>query len=561
MPIKKGMDARKAFLSGVNQLADTVVVTLGPRGRNVCLEKSFGAPLITKDGVSVAKEIELPDRWENMGARMVREVASKTSDDAGDGTTTAVVLARAMLVESLRLVAAGMAPITIKRGMDKALAWIEQGIYDQSYPVQSQADIEGVATLSANGDSRVGKVIAEAVAKVGKDGVINIEEGRGMDITLEATDGLKIDRGWISPEFKMDPESGCSLLENPYIFVTDLNMSVIRPLLPCLETIVKEDRPVLWIAPDFEGEALATLCQNFGAKTLISQLVKAPAFGAQQTELLKDIATLTGATFVTKQLGMNHHEVTLEMFGTARTVTVTDKATTIVDGGGTVEAIDARIAQIKSEIERTGSEFDREKLQDRLGKLLGGVCSVKVGAASELELKEIKARMEDALYATRAALEEGLVSGGGMCLVRASREAARALESADHTIPMPDREPVAPRHPLPEDEEERAGWRLVLEACLEPFNALLLNAGVKNPYRFLDQIEYADAMEDPAKDEFLGVDVRTLELVNLKSAGILDPTTVVRSAISNAVSLVGTMVTTETASYKKPKQELAATPM
>lgn len=561
MPIKQGMDARRAFLSGVNQLADTVVVTLGPRGRNVCLEKAFGAPLVTKDGVSVAKEIELPDKWENMGARMVREVASKTSDDAGDGTTTAVVLARAMLVESMRLIAAGMAPISIKRGMDKALAYVEQGIYDQSSPVQGQEDIEGVATVSANGDARVGKIIAEAVAKVGKDGVINIEEGKGMDIRIEATDGLKIDRGWLSPDFKMDPEAGCSLLNNPYIFVTDIPMSLIRPLLPCLESIVREDRQVLWIAPDFEGEALATLCQNFGAKTLISQLVKAPSFGAQQTELLTDIAILTGATFVTKQAGMTHHEVTLGMFGSARTVTITDKSTTIVDGGGTAEAIDARIAQIKKEIERAGSEFDREKLQERLGKLLGGVCSVKVGAATELELKEIKGRMEDALYATRAAIDEGLVPGGGMCLVRASWEAARALESYEHTIPMPGKDPVPPRHPLPSDDEERAGWKLVLEACLEPFTALLQNAGVKNPYRFLDRIEYSDATDDPSLDELIGVDVRTLELVNMKSAGILDPTKVVRSAIANAVSLVGTMVTTEVASYKKPKQELGATPM
>jgi chaperonin GroEL len=548
MPIKHGSDIRNALLAGVNKLADAVVVTLGPRGRNVCLEKSFGAPLITKDGVSVAKEIELPDPWENLGARLIREVASKTSDDAGDGTTTATVLARAMFLEANKLLVAGMSPDSVKKGMDKALAYVEQGIYDQSFPVRSQEDVEGVATVSANGDSSIGKIVAEAVAKVGKDGVVNIEESRGMGITIEATDGMKIESGLISPELRLSPEEDCSSLDNPYVFVTDMTLAMIRPFVNILEAVAKEQRPIIWISPDFEGEALATLCQNFGAKVLISQLVKAPAFGMQQRELLIDIATLTGANFYTKDKGMTFHDVTLEDFGSCRTATLTTKATTLVDGGGTVEAIDARIEQIKAQIERTGSEFDREKLQSRLGKLLGGVCSIKVGANSELELKEIKGRMEDALYATRAAIDEGLVPGGGMCLARASWVSRARL---DELLVNPE----SPPFPLPVGDEELAGFRLVLNACFEPFGAILLNAGVKNPDKYLDKIQEA------VDDEFLGVDVSTLAIVDLKELGILDPTKVVRSTISNSVSVVGTMLTTETGIYKTAKPDLGAASM
>jgi chaperonin GroEL len=540
MPIKYGTDIRRSLLSGVNQLADTVVVTLGPRGRNVCLEKSFGAPLITKDGVSVAKEIELSDPWENLGARLVREVASKTSDDAGDGTTTAVVLARAMFTSAHRLITAGMTPIAIKRGMDSALGYIERAIYNQSFPVQAQVDVENVATVSANGDTRIGKIIAEAVAKVGKDGVVNIEEGRGTDIVIEATDGMQIDRGWLSSDFKTHPDENCSLLDNPFIFVTDIPLTAIRPLIPVLERIIQERRPVVWIAPEFEGDALAALCQNFGSKVLLSQLVKAPAFGMQQTEILIDIATITGATFITKDLGMTLSDVTFESFGSARSVKITDKTTIIVDGGGTDEAVESRVDQIKAQIAVAGSEFDRERMQDRLGKLLGGVCSIKIGASSELELKEIKGRMEDALYATRAAIDEGLVPGGGMCLIRAAKEAAEWLEDAPSKI-----------HPftIPSNEDELAGFKLALEACYEPFSAILKNGGVKNPFGVLDRILEND-------DEFTGIDVRTMQFCNLKEVGILDPTKVVRSAISNAISLVGTMITTDAAIYKPRSQTI-----
>jgi chaperonin GroEL len=538
MSIKSGDAIRKSLLSGVNQLADAVAVTLGPKGRNVCLAKAFGAPLITKDGVSVAKEIELSDPWENMGARLIREVSSKTSDVAGDGTTTATVLSRAMFVRGMQLITAGYAPIFLKRGMDKAYLYIEDSIYNQTYPVRTQDEVEGVATISANGDRKIGKIIAEAVAKVGKDGIVSIEEGKTMDITIEATDGMQIERGWISSAFMMDPDTYSSTLDNPYVLVTDMPVTAIGPFVPALEAIIKEGRPVLWIAPDFDGEALAALCQNFGAKTLISQLIEAPAFGTQQSEILKDLATLTGATFISKELGMSFQDVSLAMFGSARLVKVTDHLTTIVDGAGSPEAIDSRIDQIKSEIERTGSEYDREKLQSRMGKLLGGVCSIKVGAASELALKEIKARMEDALYATRAAIEEGLVSGGGMCLVRAAWDAQAQLEGGSTDLPGLD------------SEDERAGFNLVLEACAEPFRAILKNAGVRNPDKYLDQVQGACQEEG---SEYLGFDAQTMTVTDLKLAGILDPTKVVRSAISNAISLTGTLLTTEVALRKETK--------
>ena len=544
MPVKYGSDVRSRLLAGVNKLADAVAVTLGPKGRNVCIDKSFGAPLITKDGVSVAKEIELPDPWENLGARLVREVASKTSDDAGDGTTTATVLARAMFIEANKCLVSGMSPDNLSRGMNLALAYIERGIFNQSFPVKSREDVESIATVSANGDSNIGKIIAEAVAKVGKDGVVNIEESKGMGITIEATDGMKIDSGLISSDFRTNPADDCSDLENPYIFLTDMSFDMIRPFVGVLETIANEHRPVIWIAPDFGGEALATLCQNFGAKILISQLVKAPSFGMSQFEILLDLAALTGATLFSKDLGMTFRDVTLEHFGTVRSAKLTTKYMTLVEGGGSEEAIDLRISQIKAQIDRAGSEYDREKLQDRLGKLLGGVCSVKVGAHSELELKEIKARMEDALYATRAAIEGGLVPGGGTCLARSSWFANTWLEFHGEDIP----------DPLPANEEEKFGFKLVLEACLEPFRAILSNGGVKNPDKFLDKIQESD-------DEMLGVDAQTMTLINLKEAGVLDPTKVVRSTIANAVSVVSTMLMTETGIYHDKKPDLGAAAM
>ena len=545
MPILFGTAIREKLLSGVEQLANVVAITLGPKGRNVCLEKAFGSPLVTKDGVSVAKEVELPDPWENLGARLVREVASKTSDDAGDGTTTATVLAYSMLSEAHRLIAAGYSPTSLQRGMLKVLAYLEQTVYDQSFPVRSQEDIEHVATVSANGDSKLGKIIAEAVAKVGKDGVVNIEEGKGTDITVEATDGLRIDRGYLSPEFKTHPEENCSILENPFIFVTDMVLTTINQLVPVLEQIVPTRRPVLWIAPDFDGEALKFLCQNFGAKVLISQLVKAPSFGAQQAEILKDIAAVTGATFITKELGMTFKDVVLEHFGSARTVRITDKTTTLVDGAGSQEVVGARVEYIQAQVASSGSEYDREKLQERLGKLLGGVCSIKVGAASEVELKEIKGRLEDALYAIRAAVEDGLVPGGGTALLRASVKVQNMFYGFDPFAKTLEEYPF----PVPADREELLGWNLVLKSCVQPFARILLNAGEECYQSFVEKILESD-------DEMFGLDVSSMELCNLKSAGILDPTKVVLAVITNSTSLVGTMLTTETGILKISKQPL-----
>lgn len=539
MAIKHGTDIRKKLLIGVNKLADAVQVTLGPRGRNVALEKAFGPPLVTKDGVSVAKEIELHDPWENMGARLVREVSSKTSDDAGDGTTTATVLARNLYVNGMRLLEAGLAPVNLKRGMDKALAMIVGEVESISTPIRDAAAIESVATVSANGDSDIGKVIAEAVAKVGKDGIVHIEEGKSTKTTLESTDGMRIERGWISPLFMMNPETYSSTLQDAFVFVTDMNVSAIRPFVPALEQIVKEGRPILWIAPDFDGEALAALCQNFGQKSLISMLVKAPGFGANQVEILKDIATITGATFVSKELGMTHRDVTFESFGKARTVTVTDKHTTIIDGAGTEEAVEARIEELRGQIARAGSEFDREKIQERLGKLLGGICSIKVGAHSELALKEIKGRMEDALYATKAAIDSGIVPGGGTTLIRAASRVEEILEDFLQTT-----EEAGPD--LPVNEEEIAGFRLVLRACEEPFRAIVENGGHRAD-------RYIDRVKEHAEEE-MGLDGRTMEFVNLRDVGVFDPTKVVVATITNAVSVTGMMLTTEAAIYKPSKE-------
>ena len=539
MAIKHGTDIRKKLLTGVNKLADAVQVTLGPRGRNVALEKAFGPPLITKDGVSVAKEIELADPWENMGARLVREVSSKTSDDAGDGTTTATVLARYLYVQGMRLLEAGFAPINLKRGMDKALALIVEEVEDISTPVRDPSAIESVATVSANGDTDIGKIIADAVSKVGKDGIVHIEEGRSTTTAIEATDGMRIDRGWISPMFMMDSSTASSTLTDAYVFVSDITVSVIRPFVPALEQIAKEGRPILWIAPDFEGEALAALCQNFGQKSLISMLVKAPGFGTNQSETLKDIAVLTGATFVTKDLGMTHRDVTLEMFGRAKTVTVTDKHTTIVDGAGTEESTEARIQELKTQVSRAGSEYDREKIQERLGKLLGGICSIKVGAHSELALKEIKARMEDALYATKAAIDSGIVPGGGTTLIRASArvESLLGLKQEAETW-------------FPANDEEHAGFSLVLRACEAPFRAIVENAGQRAD-RFLDRVK------EQAEND-MGLDGRTMQFVNLREVGVFDPTKVVVATITNAVSVTGTMLTTEAAIHKPAKEDISA---
>lgn len=531
MPIKFGVDARKRLLDGVNKLADTVAVTLGPRGRNVCLQKTFGDPLVTKDGVSVAKEVELSDEWENMGARLVMGVASKTSEDAGDGTTTATVLARYLFQKGMGLVTAGMAPISLKRGMDKALENLLDAIQGISLPIKGQEDVENVATISANGDRELGKIVADAVARVGRDGVVNIEEGRSTRTEVEAVDGMQFDRGWLHPEFS---DNGIEILfDNPFILVTDLVLTACRPLLPLLEKIIAEERPLVIIAPDFGGEAIPLFLQNSKAGRLKSVLVKAPAFGQRQSDILQDIATLTGAEFISKDRGMNFEGSfgsadvdPLDLMGTAARIKVTSKDTTIMDGGGVEEEIDARMEQIRTEIRHSGSEYDADKLRERLGKLQGGVCVIKVGASTEVEMKELKARMEDALYATRASIDEGVVPGGGTTLIRAAQAAAKGLES------------------LTGDEVH--GYNLVLQACEEPLSQIVRNAGASGSV-------WATKVKE-TEDRMMGVDATDMTLKNLVEAGILDPTKVVRSALTNAVSVASTMLTTETL-VRKPTPE------
>lgn len=530
MPIMHGTEIRKKLLVGVNKLADAVVVTLGPKGRNVCLQKNFGNPLVTKDGVSVAKEIEVEDPWENLGVRLVREAASKTSDDAGDGTTTATVLARFIYADGLKLVEAGFAPVPLKRGMDKAFNMLEDQIIGMSLPAKTQEQIEAVAAISANGDREIGKIISEAVAKVGRDGVVNIEEGRTTHTVVEATDGMQLDRGWLMPEFCFDSERQESVLEDAYVFITDLSVSGVRPMVPIFERLAKEGRPLLVIAPEYGGEALPTFVFNLQKNVLKSCCIKAPAFGRQQTEVLQDIATLTGATFVTKEMGMTFNDVTFEMLGRARRVRVTGKDTIITDGGGEPQDVEARITQLKGEIDRCGSEYESDKLRERLGKLLGGVCVVKVGAASETAMKELKARMEDALYATKASIAEGVAPGGGLALLRAAqavRHVVQAQLAGDEELD----------YPLPEGREEQAGFDLVLAACEQPMRWIIRNAG-KSGSVFIEKVKECD-------DENVGVDATDLSLKNLVEAGILDPVKVVRSALANSVSAAGIMLTTE----------------
>jgi len=540
-----GTDIRKALLSGVNQLADAVVVTLGPRGRNVCLEKAFGAPLITKDGVSVAKEIELADPWENMGARLVKEVASKTSDDAGDGTTTATVLARYIANEGHKLVIAGLAPVPLKRGMDKASALLIEQIVGMSLPIKTAADIENVATISANGDRVIGKIIADAVAKVGKDGVVNIEEGKTSNTVVEATDGMKIDRGWVNAEFCADGGAQETILHDPYVLVTDMPVAGVRQLLPILEQIVREHGTLFIFAPDFTGDTIPTFVMNLKKNALVSCLVKAPGFGIQQEYVLTDVATLTGATLVSKQLGMDFDGLTFEMLGRAGRVRVNSKETIITDGGGTEEAVEARIAQLKAEINRTGSEYDADKLRERLSKLQGGVCVVKVGAATETAMKELKARMEDALYATKASIDEGVVPGGGIALLRAAQR-VEAMCSGDHAGEETAQEMGLD---LPVDDTEWAGFRVVLRSCEEPLRAIVKNAGASGDV-------WVERLKD--HDDFEGVDAMDLKVKNFLEAGILDPVKVTRSALSNAVSVASTLLTTEAGIRKDAKADMHA---
>lgn len=538
--IEYGSEARAKMLSGINQLADVVAVTLGPRGRNVALEKAFGSPFITKDGVSVAKEVELEDPLENIGVRLVREVASKTSDDAGDGTTTATVMARFLAVEGIQLIEAGHAPVGFKRGMDKAVALLVEQIEGMAVSIKSQDDIENVATISANGDRAIAKVIADAVAKVGKDGVVNIEEGQQMETTVETTDGMNFDRGWFNSVFCFDEEANETVLKEPFILVTDIPISSVRPLVPMLEWVLKEGegRPLLILAPDFTGDCLPTFAQNMQRGNLKTCLVKAPGFGAQQADTLRDIAALTGAVFLAKDLGEGFESLTFEYLGTARQVRVTNRDTTIVDGGGAEEDIEERLEEIRGQIERCGSEYDRDKLSERLGKLQGGVCAIKVGAASELSMKEIKSRMEDALYATKASLDSGVVAGGGVAYLRAAQRVEMILDEPEGFIEDGLRESDLPRTP-----DETAGFKLMLRACEEPLRQIVDNAGK------VGQVYVEKVKEAP---ELFGLDVTDFQLKDFYASGIIDPTKVAKCVLLNSASVVGILLTTECIIYKEP---------
>lgn len=538
MPLKFSTDARKQLLAGVDQLTNAVEVTLGPRGRNVALQKPFGDPLITKDGVSVAKEIELEDGWHDMGAKLVMEAASKTSDDAGDGTTTATVLARHLYRQGLKLVEAGMAPVSLKRGIDKAVAEVIEQIIGLSLPIKDQVDIENVASVSANGDRDLGKIVAEAVALVGHEGIVNIEEGQGIETEMETVDGMQFDRGWLLSEFA--PEGGTeAVLDNPLILVTDFNISTCHPLLPMLEEAMKSGRSLLIIAPSFGGEAIPLFVQNHKAGRLASMLVKAPGFGSRQSEYLQDIAILVGGEFISRVKGDTFEgcfgtkaspvEDPLAVLGSAGRVKITARETVIMDGEGSEENINNRIEQLRGETERSGSEYDADKLRERLGKLLGGICVIKVGAPTEVAMKETKARMEDALYATRASIDEGVVAGGGIALVRAAQRVLNASGNGDGAKTL---------------NEQEHGFRLLLEGCNEPFRCIVRNAGASG------DVWLAKVQE--AEDEHLGVDVTDMVVKNMLEAGLIDPVKVVRNALANAASVAGLMLTTECL-IRKPK--------
>jgi chaperonin GroEL len=507
-------DARSRMLAGVNALADVVKVTLGPRGRNVVLEKSYGAPTITKDGVTVAKEIELDDPFENMGAQMVREVASKTSDVAGDGTTTATVLAQAIYREGSRLVAAGHNPMDLKRGIEKAVEVVAVALRKMAKSTKDPKEIAQVGAISANGDQEIGDKLAEAMEKVGREGVITVEEGKSTETTLEVVEGMQFDRGYLSPYFVTDAERMEVVLEEPFILICEKKLSNMKDLLPLLEAIAKQDKPLLIIADDIEGEALATLVVNKLRGTLNCAAVKAPNFGDRRKEMLKDMAALTGAQSISEELGSKLENVTLTDLGRAKRVVLDKDTTTIVDGSGSPESIKGRIEQIRAELSTTTSDYDKEKLQERLAKLVGGVAILKVGAASEMEMKEKKARVEDALHATRAAIEEGVVAGGGVALIRAQT----ALDAIGLT------------------GERGAGVRIVRRAIEEPLRQIAQNAGVDGSI-VVEKVRVG-------ADDF-GYNAATGEYGNLLVMGVIDPVKVVRTALENAASVAGLMLTTE----------------
>jgi len=523
-------DARSKVLRGVNLLADAVIVTLGPRGRNVVLEKSWGAPTITKDGVTVAKEIQLEDKFENMGAQMVKEVASKTSDVAGDGTTTATVLSRAIYSEGLKLVAAGHDPMSLKRGIDKAVAKVVDELKSMSKPTRDRDEIAQVGTISANNDKTIGAILAEAMDKVGKEGVITVEEAKGLETTLDLVEGMRFDRGYLSPYFVTDPERMECVYEEAYLLINEKKISSMKDLLPVLENVAKTGKPLLIIAEEVEGEALATLVVNKLRGTLKVVAVKAPGFGDRRKAMLEDIAILTDGKMIAEELGIKLENVTLKDLGRAKRVIIDKDNTTVVEGAGKKSAIEGRIAQIRAQIEDTTSDYDREKLQERLAKLAGGVAVVKVGAATEVEMKEKKARVEDALHATRAAVEEGIVPGGGVALVRASASLANLRVS----------------------EDEKVGVRIIQKALEEPMRWIASNAGADGAV-VLDKVK-------SSKGAF-GFNAATEEFEDLVKAGIVDPTKVVRTALQNAASVAGLLITTEAMIADKPEKKKDAPAM
>jgi chaperonin GroEL len=514
--VKFGDAARIKMLKGVNVLADAVKVTLGPKGRNVVLDKSFGAPTITKDGVSVAKEIELKDKFENMGAQLVKEVASKANDEAGDGTTTATVLAQAIVNEGLKAVAAGMNPMDLKRGIDKATTAVVEEVKKLSKPCTDNKAIAQVGTISANSDTSVGEIIATAMAKVGKEGVITVEEGSGLENELDVVEGMQFDRGYLSPYFINNAEAMACELDNPFILLVDKKISNIREMLPVLEAVAKSGKPLVIIAEDVEGEALATLVVNTMRGIVKVVGVKAPGFGDRRKAMLQDIAILTGATVISEEVGLQLDGATLEDLGTAKKVRVTKENSTIVDGAGKQADIKARIEQIRAEIENSNSDYDKEKLQERLAKLAGGVAVIKVGAGTEVEMKEKKARVEDALHATRAAVEEGVVPGGGVALVRALSTVAGKLKG--------------------DNEEQNAGIALALRAFEAPLRQIVANSG-DEPSVVLNKVK-------EGKGNF-GYNAASGEYGDMIEMGILDPAKVTRSALQAAASVAGLMITTE----------------
>ena len=523
--IRFGEDARARMVRGVNVLANAVKATLGPKGRNVVLEKSFGAPTITKDGVSVAKEIELADKFENMGAQMVKEVASKTSDNAGDGTTTATVLAQALIREGMKAVAAGMNPMDLKRGIDKAVTSAVEELKKISKPCSTSKEIAQVGSISANSDTDIGELIAKAMDKVGKEGVITVEEGSGLENELDVVEGMQFDRGYLSPYFINNPQSMQAELEDPFILLHDKKISNVRDLLPILEGVAKAGKPLLIVAEDVEGEALATLVVNTIRGIVKVCAVKAPGFGDRRKAMLEDMAILTGGTVISEEVGLSLEKATINDLGRAKKVQVSKENTTIIDGAGDTADIEARIKQIKAQIEETSSDYDREKLQERVAKLAGGVAVIKVGASTEIEMKEKKARVEDALHATRAAVEEGVVPGGGVALIRALQSIG-TLKGAN--------------------EDQNHGIQIALRAMEAPLREIVTNAG-EEPSVIVNRVKEGSGN--------FGYNAANGEFGDMIEFGILDPTKVTRTALQNAASIAGLMITTEAMVADAPKKD------